>query len=213
LPQYETGNNRPTLTIGTPVSLFCCPSCGLPAEDIRRFVVDSTDGPIEYLHVCCVQLHRFTIEASAVADAIATETPLPGQVPDTLAVENSAPAVPPPHGGDGPLPPSEPSTTPDVGVAYLPPPHTTVDTLRAPRTRLAAGAFFAGGLSSGFLLSVPVVVAFAVVLGLMTVAVIATLIPMAFASRRAGRGRVASFGRRGTAAGRAASSGEGQRAA
>jgi hypothetical protein len=198
------------------VSLFCCPSCGLPAEDIRRFVVDSTDGPIEYLQVCCVQLHRFTIEASAVAEAIATETPLPGEVPEPLPVENSAPAVPPPHGGDGPfspLPPVQPGTAPAVGVAHLPPPHTTVDTLWAPRSRLAAGAFFAGGLSSGFLLSVPVVVAFAVVLGLMAVAVIATLIPMAFVSRRAGRGRVAPFGRRGSSAGRGDSSGEGRRAA
>lgn len=200
------------------MSLFCCPTCGLPAEDIRRFVVDSTDGALEYLHACCIQLHRFTIPASAMAEAIATETPLPGEVPDTAPIEASARAMPPPHGGDGPVRQSQPGA-PEPGAApasiagYLPPPHTTVDTLRAPRTRLAAGAFFAGGLTSGFLLRVPVVVAFAVVLGLMAVAVIATLIPMAFAGRRAGYGRVAPLGQPGTNAGGDESSGEGRRAA
>ena len=42
------------------------------------------------------------------------------------------------------------------------------------------------------------VVAFAIVLGLMAVAVIASLVPMALASRRPGRGLVAPLGRHGT---------------
>jgi hypothetical protein len=183
------------------MSLFCCPSCGLPAEDIRHFVVDSTDGPIEYYQTCCIQLHRFTIPASAVAERIEIESigsgdTLPDPAPGTQAAQSKAPAH---AGAEAPAAPPAASALEAgetaSGLAHLPPPHTTVDTLRAPRTRLAAGAFFAGGLSSGFLLSVPVVLAFAVVLGLMAVAVIASLVPMALASRRAGRSQVAPLDR------------------
>jgi hypothetical protein len=201
------------------MSLFCCPSCGLPAEDIHHFVVDSSDGPIEYYHACCIQLHRFTIPASTVAERIEielteTEASLPEPAPEPHPAQSSSP----PAGVGADIAPAPPSRSPleageaAPGLTHLPPPHTTVDTLRAPRTRLAAGAFFAGGLSSGFLLSVPVVLAFAVVLGLMAVAVIASLVPMALASRRAGRGQVAPLDRYGTGAA-GPSSGEGRRAA
>jgi hypothetical protein len=44
-----------------------------------------------------------------------------------------------------------------------------------------------------------VVIAFAIVLGLMAVAVIASLIPMALASHRPGRGQVAPLGHHGAA--------------
>ena len=50
------------------MSLFTCPSCGLPAESAGRFVVDSTDGPVEFVHTRCVQLHRFTLTISSLAE-------------------------------------------------------------------------------------------------------------------------------------------------
>ena len=209
------------------MSLFCCPSCGLPAEDIRHFVVESTDGPIEYYHACCVQMHRFTIPASTVAESIeveatvpepALETELVLDLRDSLRDGLRSPATSPGNAQD--TAPAQPATTGSLDsteatsdLAHLPPPHTTVDTLWAPRSRLAAGAFFAGGLSSGFLLKVPVVLAFAIVLGLMAVAVVATLVPMALASRRIGRGQIASFGHHATGPASSSSNDEGQRAA
>jgi hypothetical protein len=210
------------------MSLFCCPSCGLPAEDIWHFVVESTDGPIEYYHACCVQMHRFTIPATTVAETIQTESTVPEPELDTElvldlrdglqlqdAIETPPePATPAPatDARTGPPEPAEALAPSEAGLVHLPPPHTTVDTLWAPRTRLAAGAFFAGGLSSGFLLKVPVVLAFAIVLGLMAVAVIATLVPVALASRRLGRGQIRRLGQ--PAGGSAGSSNdEGQRAA
>jgi hypothetical protein len=205
------------------MSLFCCPSCGLPAEDIRHFVVESTDGPIEYYHACCVQMHRFTIPASTVAESIEVEATVPEPALETELVLDLrdgllSPATSPGNAEDAAA--AQPATTgsPESAeatsdLAHLPPPHTTVDTLWAPRSRLAAGAFFAGGLSSGFLLKVPVVLAFAIVLGLMAVAVVATLVPMALASRRIGRGQIASFGHSATGSASSSSNDEGQRAA
>lgn len=203
------------------MSLFCCPSCGLPAEDIRHFVVESTDGPIEYYHACCIQMHRFTMPASAVAESIEVEAAVPEPVLDVeLVLDLREPAAPPeatnvPSAQPAASASSEPTGTPEAapGLVHLPPPHTTVDTLWAPRSRLAAGAFFAGGLSSGFLLKVPVVMAFAIVLGLMAVAVVASLIPMALASRRFGRGQIALLGRHATGSVTSSSDDEGQRAA
>ena len=201
------------------MSLFCCPTCGLPAEDIWHFVVQSSDGPIEYYHARCIQEHLFTLPADEVAERIEVEAlgaeaapPVSETQPVNQPAGSSAGAGP--GAGTEPAPAARSGSDPGeaaFGLAHLPPPHTTVDTLWAPRTRLAAGAFFAGGLSSGFLLRVPVVVAFAIVLGLMAVAVIASLVPMALTSRRLGRGKVASFGRHSTGA--ADSSGTNRRAA
>jgi hypothetical protein len=182
------------------MSLFCCPSCGLPAEDVRHFVVESSDGPIEYFLACCIQMHRFTLPASTVAETIEVEAAVPE--PGLDALEATGPPInlayaPPVQSVVAATPKSMAATPePDSGLVHLPPPHTTVDTLWAPRSRLAAGAFFAGGLSSGFLLKVPAVMAFAIILGLMAVAVIASLIPMALSSRRFGRGQIAPLSRR-----------------
>jgi hypothetical protein len=38
-----------------------CPECTAPAEIVDRFVLDSTDGPIEHAIVLCVLRHRFTV--------------------------------------------------------------------------------------------------------------------------------------------------------
>jgi hypothetical protein len=38
-----------------------CPGCGAPAEIIDRFVLDSTDGPLEHLKLWCVTGRWFTV--------------------------------------------------------------------------------------------------------------------------------------------------------
>ncbi len=38
-----------------------CPDCGAPAEIVDRFVLDSTDGPLEHLKVWCVTGRWFTV--------------------------------------------------------------------------------------------------------------------------------------------------------
>jgi hypothetical protein len=37
------------------------PECAAPAEVVDRFVLESTDGPIEHAIVLCVLRHRFTV--------------------------------------------------------------------------------------------------------------------------------------------------------
>jgi hypothetical protein len=43
---------------GTPRTVGC-PQCGLPAEIIDQAVVPSTAGPVDIIHVVCVQRHWF----------------------------------------------------------------------------------------------------------------------------------------------------------
>jgi hypothetical protein len=38
-----------------------CPTCAAPAEVVDRFVLESTDGPIEHTTVLCAERHRFTV--------------------------------------------------------------------------------------------------------------------------------------------------------
>lgn len=45
----------------------CCPECGHLAELVDRTVLESTDGPIEHVHVRCVQRHRFWLPAEYLA--------------------------------------------------------------------------------------------------------------------------------------------------
>lgn len=40
-----------------------CPECGLPAEVRDRFVLESTDGPIEHVKTQCVKRHCLTFPA------------------------------------------------------------------------------------------------------------------------------------------------------
>ena len=44
-----------------------CPQCGLPAEVVDRDVWPSTDGPVEHVHVRCVDKHRFVMPAASLA--------------------------------------------------------------------------------------------------------------------------------------------------
>lgn len=38
-----------------------CPDCGELAEIIDRFVLESTDGPVEHYQVRCINRHCFTM--------------------------------------------------------------------------------------------------------------------------------------------------------
>jgi hypothetical protein len=49
-----------------------CPECAAPAEVADRFLLDSTDGPIEHAIVRCVVRHRFTVLAERLASSPAT---------------------------------------------------------------------------------------------------------------------------------------------
>ena len=39
--------------------LTSCPDCGEPAEVVDRFVMPSTDGPVEHVRTYCVLRHWF----------------------------------------------------------------------------------------------------------------------------------------------------------
>ncbi len=45
----------------TGIDLVGCPACAAPAEVVDRYVLESTDGPIEHATVVCADRHRFTV--------------------------------------------------------------------------------------------------------------------------------------------------------
>ena len=45
----------------TGLDLVACPACAAPAEVVERYVLESTDGPIEHATVRCSERHRFTV--------------------------------------------------------------------------------------------------------------------------------------------------------
>lgn len=53
----------------TTLDLVGCPQCGAPAEVVDRFVLQSTDGPLEYAKVGCVLRHWFTVAVESLASA------------------------------------------------------------------------------------------------------------------------------------------------
>jgi hypothetical protein len=52
-------------------SLTTCPECTAPAEVTRRFVLESTDGPIEHATVMCISRHWFTLPLVALTSNLA----------------------------------------------------------------------------------------------------------------------------------------------
>jgi hypothetical protein len=44
-----------------------CPDCGAPAEVLDRFVLESTDGPIDHAWVRCVHGHWFVLSLDLLA--------------------------------------------------------------------------------------------------------------------------------------------------
>jgi hypothetical protein len=54
-------------TLPATIDLVGCPACAAPAEVVDRFVLQSTDGPIEHAIVTCAARHRFTVLAERLA--------------------------------------------------------------------------------------------------------------------------------------------------
>jgi hypothetical protein len=46
-----------------------CPDCGAQAEVVDRFVLESTDGPIDHAKVRCIDGHWFLLPIEALARA------------------------------------------------------------------------------------------------------------------------------------------------
>ena len=51
------------------MDMTSCPECGEAAEVVDRHVLESTDGPIEHVRVCCVQRHHFFMPVSGLRSA------------------------------------------------------------------------------------------------------------------------------------------------
>jgi hypothetical protein len=50
----------------TGLDLTSCPECGVPADVVERFVLASTDGPIEHARVHCAGGHRFLLSVATL---------------------------------------------------------------------------------------------------------------------------------------------------
>ncbi len=46
--------------------LTTCPDCGAIAEVLDRFVLESTDGPVEHLRTVCVRRHWFVLPVASM---------------------------------------------------------------------------------------------------------------------------------------------------
>jgi hypothetical protein len=49
------------------MDLTTCPDCGALAEVLDRFVLESTDGPIDHARVRCVRGHWFLLPIEVLA--------------------------------------------------------------------------------------------------------------------------------------------------
>jgi hypothetical protein len=48
------------------LDLVVCPECAAPAEVVDRYVLPSTDGPVEHVKVQCLGRHWFVLPAAAL---------------------------------------------------------------------------------------------------------------------------------------------------
>ena len=60
-----------------------CPECGSIARVLDRFVLESTDGPVEHVRTQCVRRHCFLLPAAAVARPVAPTPAAPQPVRGT----------------------------------------------------------------------------------------------------------------------------------
>jgi hypothetical protein len=67
------------------IDLVGCPACPAPAEIVDRYVLESTDGPIEHATVVCASRHRFTVLVERMA------TPGRGQEAGTVGFRSPTP--------------------------------------------------------------------------------------------------------------------------
>jgi hypothetical protein len=51
----------------TGLDLVGCPACAASAEIVERYVLNSTDGPIEHATILCADRHRFTVPVERIA--------------------------------------------------------------------------------------------------------------------------------------------------
>jgi hypothetical protein len=58
------------------MDLTTCPDCASIAEVLDRFVLESTDGPIEHARIRCIAGHWFLLRAGSLMSP-----PLPRSVP------------------------------------------------------------------------------------------------------------------------------------
>jgi hypothetical protein len=63
------------------LDLVGCPECCGPAEVIDRFVLPSTDGPVEHVKLHCVRRHRFTVPVQRLPAATAPVADTPRSTP------------------------------------------------------------------------------------------------------------------------------------
>ena len=67
-----------------------CPECGAPAEVTDRFVLESTDGPIEHVRVRCAGLHWFLMSTETLARHRAAAALAPPRLPTRTPVRRPA---------------------------------------------------------------------------------------------------------------------------
>jgi len=67
-----------------------CPDCGAPAEVTDRFVLESTDGPIEHVKVRCAALHWFLTSTESLARHRAAAPPAPARGATRVPVRRRA---------------------------------------------------------------------------------------------------------------------------
>ena len=63
-----------------------CPQCGLVAEVVDRDVWPSTDGPVEHVHVRCVDRHRFVLPVAIAGTARCRSRGVRHRAPSGVAV-------------------------------------------------------------------------------------------------------------------------------
>lgn len=51
---------------GVVSGLVSCPECGLPAEIVDRWELDSTEGPLAHVKTLCVRRHWFLLPAEGL---------------------------------------------------------------------------------------------------------------------------------------------------
>jgi hypothetical protein len=67
-----------------------CPECGAPAAVTDRFVLESTDGPIEHVKVRCAAMHWFLMSTESLARHRAAAAPAAASGPTAAPLRRRA---------------------------------------------------------------------------------------------------------------------------